>query len=63
MGQARKHLWHEIKAEYIHLDDFLGGIQLIVEAARRVPERENTGFRQRLGQVPEDLRYRLTSSV
>ena len=52
-----------IEAEYIHVDDFLGGIQLIVEAARRVPERENTVFRQRLRQVPEDLRARLTSSV
>ena len=52
-----------IEAEYIHMDDFLGGIQLIVEAARRVPERENTVFRQRLRQVPGDLRDRLTSSA
>ncbi len=48
-----------IDAEYIHRGDFLGGIQLITEAAHRVPDRENTRFRQRLRQVPDDLRQRL----
>lgn len=52
-----------IGAEYIHRGDFLGGIQLITEAAHRVPDRENTVFRQRLRQVPDDLRERLTSTT
>ena len=49
-----------IEAEFIHRDDFLGGISLMVEAARSVPERHNTAFRRRLSQVPEDLRRRLS---
>ena len=51
-----------IEAEYIHVDDFLGGIELMVEAAQRVEDRENTGFRQRLRQVPEEARQRLRES-
>jgi hypothetical protein len=52
-----------IEAEYIHVDDFLGGIQLIIEAARRVPEREDIGFRQRLRDIPEDMRERLLDTA
>ena len=50
---------NKIEAEYIHQDDFVGGIVLIVEAARRVPEREDTAFRRRLGDLPQELRRRL----
>ena len=48
-----------IQAEYIHVADYLGGVQLIVEAARQMPERQNIAFKQRLGQVPDDVRERL----
>ena len=52
----------KIEAEYIHVDDFFGGIQLMVEAAHRVAERDKTAFRQRLGPVPDELRDRLTGT-
>ena len=52
-----------IKAEYIHVDDFLGGIELMLEASYRVSDRENTGFRQRLREVPDDFRRRLRDTV
>ena len=48
-----------IEAEYIHVEDFLGGVALIEEAARRVSDRVNTAFRRRLQSVPEDMRLRL----
>ena len=48
-----------IEAEYIHVDDFLGGVALMEEAAHRVSDRANTAFRRRLQSVPEDMRQRL----
>ena len=51
-----------IEAEYIHVDDFLGGVALMEEAARRVSDRANTAFRRRLQSVPEDMRRRLEES-
>ena len=51
-----------IQAEYIHVEDFLGGVQLIVEAARQMPERHNIAFKQRLGQVPDEVRERLAAT-
>ncbi len=48
-----------VQAEFIHVDDFMGGIELMVEAARSVPDRENTAARRRFGQIPEELRERL----
>jgi len=48
-----------VEAEYIHADDYLGGIQLLIQAAMDAPNRENTGFSQRLRQVPDELRERL----
>ncbi len=50
-----------IEAEYIRLDDYIGGVELIVEAAHRVGEREDTAFRRRLREIPEDFRQRLRS--
>ena len=50
-----------IEAEYIHVEDFLGGVALMEEAARRVSDRVNTAFRSRLRTVPEDMRQRLLS--
>ena len=48
-----------IEAEYIHRDDFRGGVELILEAARSVSQRQDTFFRRRLAELPEDLRERL----
>jgi hypothetical protein len=48
-----------VQAEFIQVDDFMGGIELMVEAAHRVPDRENTAARRRLRQIPEELRERL----
>ena len=48
-----------IEAEYIHVDDYLGGVELLTEAARRVSDRANTAFRQRLREVPSELRQRM----
>ena len=48
-----------IEAEYIHVDDYIGGVELITEAARRVSDRANTAFRQRLREVPSDMRQRM----
>jgi putative aminopeptidase FrvX len=52
-----------IEAEYIHRDDFLGGVQLIVESARSVAERKNTPFRRRLAKVPPEFRERLIQTA
>ena len=49
-----------IEAEFIRLEDFLGGVELIAEAVRQVPHREDTAFRRRIGAVPEDFRRRLS---
>ena len=48
-----------IEAEYIHVDDYLGGVELLTEATRRVSDRTNTAFRQRLREVPSDMRQRM----
>lgn len=48
-----------IEAEYIHVEDFLGGVALVEEAARRVSDRSNTAFGRRIQSVPEDMRQRL----
>ena len=48
-----------IEAEFIRVEDFIGGIQLMVETAHRVSDRANTGVQQRLRIVPDDLRRRL----
>ena len=47
------------RREYIHVDDYLGGVALMEEAARRVSDRANTAFRRRLQAVPDDIRRRL----
>jgi len=48
-----------IEAEFIHIDDYLGGVELLTEATRRVSDRANTAFRQRLREVPSDMRQRM----
>ena len=51
-----------IQAEYIHTEDYLGGVRLIVEAARQMPEKQNIAFKERLRQVPDEVRERLEGS-
>lgn len=51
-----------IQAEYIHVEDFLGRVQLIVEAARQMPEKQNIAFKQRLRQVPDEAKDRLLAT-
>ena len=48
-----------IEAEYIHEEDYLGGVELMLEAVRRMPEREDTFFRRRLREMPEEFRERM----
>ncbi len=52
-----------IEAEYIHQDDFVGGVELILEAAQRVRDRGDTTFRRRLRQIPPEFRSRLRESA
>ena len=52
-----------IEAEYIHVEDYVGGVELMVEAARCVADRGNTAFRDRLRQVPEETRQRLRDTA
>lgn len=48
-----------IEAEFIHREDYLGGVALMVAAVENLPQRENTAFRQRLREVPAEFRERL----
>ena len=52
-----------IGAEFIHVDDYIGGVELMLEAARRVEDRANSNFRQRLRQIPENYRQRLRDTA
>ena len=52
-----------IEAEFIHADDFIGGVELMVEAVRSVPDRENTASRGRFRQMPEEWRDRLRATA
>ena len=49
-----------IEAEYIHEEDYLGGVELMLEAIRRMPEREDTFFRRRLREIPGEFRERMS---
>jgi endoglucanase len=52
-----------IEAEYIHVDDYAGAVELMVEAAHRVTEREDTSFSRRLRQLPDEIRARLRNTA
>ena len=52
-----------VEAEFILVDDYLGGIALLTEAAYRVADRSNTAFRQRLREVPGQMRQRLLDTA
>lgn len=48
-----------VAAEYIHINDFIGGVQLAVQAACSVGRRGDAGPWRRFREVPEDYRRRL----
>ena len=51
-----------VDAECIHVDDFAGGVELIVQAARSVGRRRDSRSWQRMRSIPEDYRRRLTET-
>ena len=51
-----------IGPEYIHVDDFLGGVELLTEAAKSVGKRNDSPTRARVRQIPADIRARMASS-
>ena len=52
-----------VGAEYIELQDFLGGVRLIAEAAKSVGKRSDSPTRRRLRQVSEEVRKRLEETA
>ncbi len=50
-----------IDAEYIRVEDFLGGVKLLTEAARCVDKRNNSPARERVREVPDEIRARMTA--
>ncbi len=52
-----------VGAEYIHIDDFLGGVELIVQAARSVARRRESRPWQRMKDFPEGYRERLAETA
>ena len=51
-----------IGPEYIHVDDFLGGVELLTEAAKSVGKRNDSPTRARVRQIPDDIRERMAST-
>ena len=51
-----------IGAEFIHVEDFLGGVELLTEAAVSVSKRHVSPARERVREVPSDVRARMTGS-
>ena len=52
-----------VAAEYIHIDDFIGGVELIVQAARTVSRRRESRPWRRMANLPEDYRRRLADTA
>ena len=48
-----------IGAEYIRVEDFLGGVELLSEAAVSVSKRHDSPARERVREVPADIRARM----
>ena len=49
-----------IGAEYIRVEDFVGGVELLAEAAVSVSKRHDSPARERVREVPADVRARMT---
>ncbi len=52
-----------VDAEYIHAEDFLGGVKLIIQSARSVAVRRTSPAWKRLQTVPAELQQRLIASA
>ena len=52
-----------VEAEYIHLDDFLAAVELIVESAHSVGKRRDGPAWRRLQEIPENHRARLMETA
>ena len=52
-----------VGAEYIHLDDFIGGVQLLMQSARAVARRRESRPWRRMRDIPQDYRRRLSESA
>ncbi len=52
-----------VGAEYIRLSDYLGGVELIAEAAVSVAKRGDSPTRRRLREVSDDVRERMRASA
>ena len=52
-----------VAAEYIHVDDFVGGVELIVQAARCVSRRRESRPWRRMADLPEEYRRRLLGQL
>ena len=51
-----------VGAEYIHIDDFVGGVELIVQAARSVARRRESRPWLRMRDIPQEYRQRLSET-
>jgi endoglucanase len=51
-----------VDAEYIRLSDYLGGVELLTEAAISVGNRGDSPARTRIREVPDDVRARLETT-
>ena len=52
-----------VGAEYIHIDDFMGGVELIVQAARCVARRQDSRPWRRMRELPEEYLRRLAETA
>ena len=52
-----------IGAEFIRVEDFLGGVELLTEAAVSVSSRNDSPARERMREVPADVRARMTGGA
>ena len=52
-----------VDAEYIHAEDFFGGVKLIIQSARSVAARRTSPAWKRLQAVPAELQQRLIASA
>ena len=48
-----------VAAEYIELSDYLGGVDLLTEAARSAARPDDASPRRLMGDVPDEVRRRL----
>lgn len=50
----------DIDAEYIDVNDYLGGVELLTEAARSVERRNDSPIRARVREIPNGIRERMS---